>query len=152
MSWATGAQATTITGQAVTDAQCDAAQYVIELFSDTTQDADADQSPRTLRLLGSAVAYQAAWMIGQIDVMNRIAVLSSSQDGMSFQTDDDDALLLAPLAKRALDRLPWRRSRSVWTGRRGGATRRNQLEAARDNVVLEAEDEIDGRAWRPLHS
>lgn len=151
MAWATAAEALALTGRTVTDEQVAQAQAVIELFADVTQDADADQSAKTLRLLNRAVSWQAAWMATQIDVDARVDVTTLSQDGTSTTFAGDDAQVLAPLAKRCLDRLPWKRSRSVWTGAPRGVGY-NGIQAARDNVVYESHDDIDGQPWLPLYS
>lgn len=151
MSWATGAQATALTGVTLTDANVAVAQPIIEIFAGTTQDADPDQSVRTLRLLRYAVSYQAAWQLNQIDVLTRTDVSALSQDGMSTTPGHEDALVLAPLAKRCLDQLPWRRSRSVQVGPPPGAGAPDQLDLARLNVVREQDDE-DAHPWLPLYS
>jgi hypothetical protein len=150
-AWVTAARALELIGETVTDADIARAQPVIELYSGTSPDADADHTARTLRALEYAVSYQAAWMATQIDTTARMDVSTLSQDGVSLTPAHEDAQLLAPLAKRWLDRLPWRRSRSVWTGSKPGATR-ELLEQARENVVYEADDERDGQEWIPLYS
>lgn len=151
MAWATAAEVLTITGVSVTDAEVLLAQPIIELFSSTTPDADDDQSARTLHVLKYATAYQAAWMKEQIDVTARVDVASLSQDGVSLTPANDDAQLLAPLANRWLGKLPWRRSRSVFTGGRT-VLARSGIQQARENVVYEADDDADGKPWIPLYS
>jgi hypothetical protein len=151
MAWATEAEVLALTGRTVTADQVAQAQAIIELFAETTPEADADQAAKTLRLLNRAVSWQAAWMATQIDVDARVDVQTLSQDGVSTQFADEDAQYLAPLAKRCLNKLPWRRSRSVFTGNRPG-DRYNGIQAARDNVVYERDDERDGQQWIPLYS
>ncbi len=60
-----------------------------------------------------AICYQAAWMPSQPDLFSRNDMTSISQDGQTFQARDEDSFLLAPLAKKALSRCSWMRSRSV---------------------------------------
>lgn len=151
MAWTTEAEVLALTGRTVTAEQVAQAQAIIELFADTTPDADADQTTRTLRLLNRAVAWQAAWMATQIEVDARVDVQTLSQDGTSTQFANDDAQLLAPLAARCLNKLPWKRSRSVFTGNRRG-DRYDGIQAARDNVVYERDDDRDGQPWIPLYS
>ncbi|HVL63446.1 MAG TPA: hypothetical protein VM430_18865 [Microbacterium sp.] len=151
MAWATEAEVLALTGRTVTADQVAQAQAIIELFAETTPEADADQSAKTLRLLNRAVSWQAAWMATQIDIDARVDVQTLSQDGVSTQFSGDDAQYLAPLAARCLNKLPWRRSRSVFTGNRPG-DRYDGIQAARDNVVYERDDERDGQEWIPLYS
>ena len=151
MTWASAADVLALTGETVTDPQVAMAQGIVELFAGTDEDADADQSARALKCLKRAVAYQAGWMNTQIDLFARLEVTTLSQDGVSLQPATVDAQLLAPLAGRWLDRLPWRRSRSVFTGNRPG-DRYDGIQAARDNVLYERDDERDGKPWIPLHT
>lgn len=151
MTWATAAEVLDLTGATVTDAQLAQAQGIVELYAETTEAADADQSAKTLRTLKRAVAYQAAWMTTQIDLFARLEVTSLSQDGVSLTPSEPDAQFLAPLAARWLAKLPWRRSRSVFTGNRPG-DHYNGIQAARDNVLYERDDERDGKPWLPLYS
>lgn len=152
MAWVTDVEALEITGSAVTEADILLAQPIIELYSETSPDADDDQTAKTLKTLKYATAYQAAWMKTQIDVTARMDVASLSQDGVSFTPSTDDSQLLAPLAARWLGRLPWKRSRSVFTGGRlpVGAS---GIQQARENVVYERDDEdgVNG-PWLPLYS
>jgi hypothetical protein len=111
MSWATVAATTEITGVTVTEATLTQAQYVIELFSGTTEEYAIP--PRDLRHLKMAVAYQAAWAKGQIDVATRSDVSQYTQDEMSATMANAEARVLAPLARQCIKRLSWKKSRSV---------------------------------------
>ncbi len=115
MAWADAGFTFSITGVTVSPEQLAQAQGVIDLTSGTTQDAAVDLAlrPRDLRFLRMAVAYQAAWMASQVDLFSRTEVSSLNQDGVQMTPGHSDALLLAPLARRALGRLSWRRTRSV---------------------------------------
>lgn len=116
MSWATVAETANITGRTVTDATVTQAQFQIELFSGVTEEYAIPR--RDLRHLKLAVAYQAAWLAGQIDVSTRTDVSQFTQDEMSATYAHEDAVVLAPLAQRALRRLSWKGSRSVQLKRR----------------------------------
>lgn len=72
--------------------------------------------------IGKAIAYQAAWQLGQPDLFERVDVSSMSQDGLSMTPRDQLSLMLGPFARKALDRVSWRRSRTVRMGV-GRATR-----------------------------
>ena len=112
-TWATPEQASNWTRKGLDQADLDAAYPIIELFSGVTTDAQATLKPRDLRLLRYAEAYQAAWMQSQTDVTGRMDVDNVSQDGVSYSTSDQDAHVLAPLAKRCITRLSWRKGRSL---------------------------------------
>ncbi len=60
-----------------------------------------------------AVAYQAAWMTDHPDVFTNVDVSTMLQDGLQFTNAHANAGILAPMAKRAIDRLSWRRNRSI---------------------------------------
>lgn len=113
MAWVTAAEASDITGQTVTAAQVTVAHPIIELYSNVTTEASATLKPRDLRLLRYAESYQAYWMASQVDVLSRLDVTDVTQDGVAYTKDDPDALVLAPLAKRCLQRLSWMKSRSI---------------------------------------
>lgn len=117
MGWATATDVLDMTGVTVTDAQVLQAQTLIELFSGI--DESYSISGRDTRHLRMAVAYQAAWMKGQIDVTTRTDVATVTQDEMSFTYANADAPVLAPLARQALKRLSWKTTRSVMVQRLG---------------------------------
>lgn len=114
MAWATTAETLSYTGITVSDDTLDSAQAMIELFSDVTEvSSDAGLiSPKNLRLLKLAVAYQAAWMTSQPDLFTRSDVGLMTQDGISFTSPHANSGILAPMAKRAIERLSWRRNRN----------------------------------------
>lgn len=72
-------------------------------------------SARDSHFLKMGVAYQAAWLDSQPDVYDRANITSIGQDGVSVQYADQ-GLILAPLSKKALNRLSWFGSRSIRTG------------------------------------
>jgi hypothetical protein len=114
-NWASTVDVLAYTNTTVTDAQITVANGVIDLFSGVTDAASGNLSARDLRLLKQATAYQTVWQVAQVDPLTRTDVASLSQDGTSFTTPtgNDDALLLSPHAKRCLDRLSWRKSRTL---------------------------------------
>lgn len=114
MTWASPAETLSYTGITVSQDSLDSAQAMVELFADVTE-ASSDAgliSPKNLRLLKMAVAYQAAWMTSQPDLFTRSDVGLMTQDGISFTSPHANSSVLAPMAKRAVDRLSWRRNRS----------------------------------------
>lgn len=113
-SWITPSEAADITGVAeVTVEQISAASSIIEIFSNVTTDAIAALKPGDLRHIKKAVAYQAVWMPSQIDLLTRMDVDNLNQDGIEYSKGNEDAHILAPLARMCLIRLSWRRSRSL---------------------------------------
>jgi hypothetical protein len=109
MAWATEDDVVALTGQAVTTDELAMAQALIEgAIGRTEAMATAEMVASDLEWLRRATSYQAVWMAGQPDLFTRMNVKQLSQDGLSA-TMNEDALLLAPLAKRELKRLSWRR-------------------------------------------
>lgn len=107
--WATVSDVETYTGASVTPAEVTRAQALVEIFANTTSSA-TDQSlieSRNVRLLRQAVSYQAAWMAEHPDVFTHVDASNWSQDGVSGAPSHANAGLLAPLAKRCIDRLTW---------------------------------------------
>lgn len=107
-----------ITGATVSNANVQQAAVIVEVMSGAAMsDEDYDLLDATdQRWITLAVAYQAAWIQDQPDVFSRIDVSSLNQDGVSMQTRDEFSLVLAPLAKRALNRTSWRRYSKQNTG------------------------------------
>lgn len=113
MAWATTNDANTLTGIACAEDELLYAQAMIELFIGRTESlATAELSARDLEWLRRAVVYQAVWLKTNPDAVQRIEVSELSQDGVSG-TLTGDALVLAPLARRAINKLSWKGSRSV---------------------------------------
>lgn len=114
MPWATGADVVALTGSPANEELLAMAQAHIELAIGRTEAlSTAEMSVRDLEWLRRAVAYQAAWLVGQADINTRLDVSQLAQDGMQA-TFKEDSLILAPLAKLALGRLSWRgRGRSI---------------------------------------
>lgn len=147
MAWATTSDVTTYTGVTATTAQVAQAQAVIEMFADTTTDAsDAGNiSAKNLRLLKMAVAYQAAWITQHPDAFTNVDLTNFNQDQVSGTLAHANALILAPLAKRCIDRLSWKRIRPLRIGPRSsyGHIPRTM------NLTSAVADDDDPR-WQPL--
>lgn len=147
MTWASTSDVITYTGFNATAAQVEQAQAVVEMFADTTTDAsDAGNiSPKNLRLLKQAVAYQAAWITQHPDAFTNVDLTNFNQDQVSGTLAHANALILAPLAKRCIDRLSWKRIRPLRIGARGayGGIPRAM------NVTSAVRDDVDPR-WRLL--
>lgn len=113
MAWATVGETLTYTKIAVEEADIEVAQFMVELFADTTEEANANISTKNLRLLKMAVAYQTVWMLDHPDVFTHVDVRTVLQDGTQFSDAHANAMVLAPMAKRAIDRLSWKRNRDI---------------------------------------
>lgn len=111
MAWATIGETLTYTKIAVDQGDIESAQFMVEIFADVTEDATI--GTKNLRLLKMAVAYQAAWISDHPDVFTHVDVSTMLQDGIQFTNAHANAGVLAPMAKRAIDRLSWRRNRSI---------------------------------------
>lgn len=147
MTWATTGDVTVYTGVTATDAQVAQAQAVVELFADTTEDAsDAGNiSAKNLRLLKQAVAYQTAWITQHPDAFTNIDLSNFNQDQVSGTLTHANSLVLAPLAKRCIDRLSWKRIRPLRIGARSGYGHIPRTM----NLTSAVMDDDDPR-WQPL--
>lgn len=112
-TWATPAEASAITGQTITQSQLDTAYHVIEMFAGVIIDARPSLVNRDHRLLKKAESYQAAWMAAQIDLTGRSDATLVSQDGLQYSKGSEDMHILGPLAKKALGKLSWMRTRTI---------------------------------------
>ena len=118
-----GAPSTTcscFTGKTVTDTQVAQASAALELhigrtYYETVSNPDGGSlkvGRRDREWLRRACAYQAAWMLAQPDMYQRLDMDALASTGRPI-TLKDRALVLAPLARRALQRVSWLRSRSL---------------------------------------
>lgn len=118
-AWATIADTVLYTRISVSQEDLDSAQAMIEMFADVTynQTVDVSGAPlisaKNLRLLKMATAYQAAWMTDHPDLFTHVDIGSMNQDGIFFVYKHENAGLLAPMARRALSRLSWRRNKNI---------------------------------------
>ena len=143
--WATAADVFQITGSTVSDTDVQRAQFIIELFADVSADGASEfLSTKNLRLLKFAVAYQTAWMGQHPDVYTNVDITNASEDGLSFAHSHKNAAILAPLARRSVDRLTWRRpNRSIRVGKHLNPAFQFQW-GSRDSAVAD-----DARDWSP---
>lgn len=146
MTWATTGDVAVYTGLTATDAQVAQAQFVVELFADTTEDASdaGNVSTKNLRILKMSVAYQAGWITQHPDAFTGMDTTTVSQDQVTATWLHANAGILSPLAKRCIDRLSWKRIRPLRIRRRGEYQIPRTL-----NLTSTAMDENDPR-WRPI--
>lgn len=145
-SWCTIIDVATVTGKTVTPVDRNIAAYAIELTTGLIESVPrSDLSRRDAYWLRQAVAFQAAWLADTPDYLERNDVESASQDGQSV-TLKPDALVLAPLARRALKRLSWRGTRSIQPVPVDALGR---VRVPSRYIPLEQHDDIT-TPWRPL--
>src|SRR5690606_2247514 len=103
------------TGRTAPAAQAHRAALLVEIVGDAPADEDtyAELAPRNKRLLKAAVSYQTAWMADHPDVYVNVDLDDVRQDGVDATMTHANSAILAPLAKRCIDRLTWRRPRSL---------------------------------------
>jgi hypothetical protein len=111
-AWASAQDVIDATGVTVTEPQLAQAQAAIEVFCNRIHADTERMRTRDLYWLGRAVAYQAAWLAGQFGLETRLDATQIQQDQVS-STLQGDGLVLAPMAKRSLNRVSWMRSRTV---------------------------------------
>jgi hypothetical protein len=103
-----------VTGTTYTAGQIMSAQQVLNLHTNYTPEVSgANMQPQDLFWLRYALAYQTAWMASQPGLFARNAVADVSQDGVGAHYVDENALTLAPLARRSIKQLSWKKSRSL---------------------------------------
>jgi len=120
------------------------AQVIVEIFSGTTEEASDEDliSSRNLTRLAQAVSFQAVWLEDHPDAVTSMDVQGVSQDGLSAQYAHVNAHLLAPLAKRCIDRLSWKlQPLRIKAPRAVRSDRGNRDSAIRDDEFV----------WTPLH-
>ena len=111
--WATTADVLSLTGMAPTQPVVDQANAMIEIAAGRIYtDAAAHTGTRDTEWMRRAVSYQAAWLPSQPDVFSRLELEAVAASGRPVPIVPT-ALTLAPLAKRALNRVSWIRSRSL---------------------------------------
>ncbi|MFC8077520.1 hypothetical protein ACFUN8_18535 [Streptomyces sp. NPDC057307] len=115
MAWTTVSAIATLTGKDVSEFDLSCAQLIVELFSDVTEDeAEANSvSAKNMRYLSQAVMYQAIWLSENDDALTNHDIDTMTQDGLQFANNHANAGVLAPLAKRCIDRLKWNRNRNI---------------------------------------
>lgn len=114
--WATVPQVKALTRKTVTDEDIDVAEGILATLHGLIPGVARKVSGRDAYFLRLATAYQAAWVVANPDLFERLDVSSAGQDGQSA-TFKPDALVVAPLARRTLKRLSWRGVRNIGPGR-----------------------------------
>jgi hypothetical protein len=114
--WASESDVSDITGIEVSAETVARAQSTIETIVGRMESELSTVNMRSsdLSWLKKAVAYQAAWMSDQPDLFTRSGVEQLSQDGASVRPTPDGQTL-APFARKALRRLGWKGTRSIYT-------------------------------------
>jgi hypothetical protein len=113
------------TGSTVTDAQITMAQSYIgmicqrNLDDSKLNDSSTSGEGNYISLLDQtyvnfAIAYQCVWMAAQPDLFTRIGGITNlTQDGLTMATNDPQAWVLSPVAKKSLMRCGFLRSRTL---------------------------------------
>lgn len=113
-AWASVADVMSLTGMSVTQTQADQANSVIEVLAGRTYTLAAmTTGSRDVEWMRRASAFQCAWMTSQPDMFQRMDFETLSEGSGRPVKVKDHALVLAPLAKRALERVSWLKSRSL---------------------------------------
>lgn len=151
-NWATEAEALSITGEAITDAELGVANSLVEIYVGVVDAARAQLSNRDLRLLKKAEAYQAAWMKAQVDLLGRSDATLVSQDGLQYSKGDPDMHVLAPLAAASIRRLSWMRTRTIdpLTPAQALALRNKVTAETRGLSGYDDDGDWAGEPWRPF--
>jgi hypothetical protein len=112
-TWAQLADVLALTGVTVTQLQLTNANVIIEVFSRRVYGiANTRTGSRDLEWMKRAVAYQAAWMQGQPDFFTRLDVTTITEGRKSIGLKEQ-TLMVAPMARMALSRVSWQKTRSV---------------------------------------
>jgi len=111
-TWATAADVTSLTGTTVTDTQLGMANAAVELHAGRLYSAAATTGSKDVEWMRRACAYQAVWMLAQPDIFTRLELEAVAASGRPVPITPT-ALTVAPLARRALGRVSWLKSRSL---------------------------------------
>lgn len=85
----------------------------VELVSNPDNGGKVKVGRRDIEWLRRACAYQCAWIAGQPDLFRRLDADAVPAGGGRPIVLKDRGLTLAPLARKALERVTWLRSRSL---------------------------------------
>jgi hypothetical protein len=112
-TWAMPTDVLSLTGTAdATDAEVVRANAIVEIIGGRLYTLAADRTGRRdTEWLRRAVAYQVPWMRANPDFFERLDL--ATLEGLDLK---DLALILAPVTTLALNKLSWRRSRSLHVG------------------------------------
>jgi hypothetical protein len=123
-TWATPAEASSITGTTICQSDRCTAQSIIALFTDLHYGLLEELQPRTLRILKQAVSWQAKWQKEQgVDDFGTGTEKQSETLGDYSYTNgsggsgsggsSEDSAMLAPIAQRWITKLSWKRTRTI---------------------------------------
>jgi hypothetical protein len=127
-TWAMPADVLNITGQTVTEAQVQIAGSIIDLFTGrpysfswtdpSSQEVIAynwfeNVGATDTYYLNLSVVYQTLWMMQQPDIFTRLELDSIQTMRAPIKLNNDNALMIGPLARKALSRVSWLRSRAL---------------------------------------
>jgi hypothetical protein len=113
-----------LTGATVSAGNIRMAAGIVDLYTNRTQAASGTLTPRDFGWIQRAVAYQSAWVAGQLDLPHRRQTAELVQDGMRTRNSDGTGswrewtVTLGPLAARAIKNLSWKTRRQEATGHR----------------------------------
>jgi hypothetical protein len=111
LCWCDIDHVTSLTGQTVDDNAMSQAQGIISVVTDVWPDElPEDLRPADRRRLADALAYQAPWVAGRVDLFAEVQAQGVSQDGLSATYVSDYSQFLAPIAQVCLNRLSWNRA------------------------------------------
>lgn len=112
-TWAAPADVLAVTGvNGATDAQLTICGYIIDLYQNHDYSNYLHVGWRDAKYLCQAVCYEYVWLQQQFDMFTR-SEITAEMEGRRMVSLGPEALKLGPLAKMALDRVSWRRSRSL---------------------------------------
>lgn len=139
MTWATIEDVKNITGRQVEAETLALAVELVGLHIGVVPEEGVSIAGRDGKIVKRMVAFEAAWLPDQPDLLERMNIASSSQDGQSV-TLKKDGLTLAPLAALARRRLSWQGTRST------------TQEAATKRITDDDDVDTLGRPlpWKPL--
>lgn len=140
-TWCDVADVYRLTGVTVNPGVVQQAQSIMDLFAGCTFGAYRSISPRNLRHLTAATAYQAAWIPSHPDIFTHMETTAISQGGANFTPGHENARLLSPFTIRALRRLTWMNKPLRIRGRYGTYN----SDTPRDSAVAD-----DNRPWTPI--
>lgn len=122
VAWATPEQVKDITGAVINETDIAIAQGIVDLHASIESEfVDLETMwPKDISRLKKAVSYQAKFMDSQVEVLGRQDVKGVSQDGVSATFNTVDSVALAPLARKAIEQLSWKRPRGLRAQRRYG--------------------------------
>lgn len=148
MPWASESDVSDITGIEVDSGTLARAQATIEVIVGRVESELSTANMRTSdqAWLKKAVAYQAAWMSDQPDLFTRSETKRVSQDGASVEWSPNGQTL-APFAKKALRRLGWKGTRSIYTPSTLWPDGPKRYPASEGVVAVH---DYAGEPWKPL--